>query len=108
MKFLGDSFLVGALTILYRGCSLGTKVMVADFASIRENVEVGEYTIVGRGVTVENKVKIGKRCKLETEFILRRFPRSRMAASSPPKSHSPTIISWAVQRNASNFTRGSR
>ena len=44
--------------------------MVADLASIRENVEIGEYTIVGRGVTVENKVKIGKRCKLETESYI--------------------------------------
>ena len=67
---VADSCLIGALTILYRGCKLGTKVMVADLASIRENVEVGEYTIVGRGVTVENNVKIGKRCKLETESYI--------------------------------------
>jgi UDP-2-acetamido-3-amino-2,3-dideoxy-glucuronate N-acetyltransferase len=67
---VADSCLIGALTILYRGCKLGTKVMVADLASIRENVDVGEYTIVGRGVTVENKVKIGKRCKLETESYI--------------------------------------
>ena len=67
---IADNCLIGALTILYRGCKLGTKAMVADMASIRENVEVGEYTIIGRGVTVENKVKIGKRCKLETESYI--------------------------------------
>jgi acetyltransferase-like isoleucine patch superfamily enzyme len=33
-------------------------------------VRIGEYTIVGRGVTVENKVTIGKRCKLETEAYI--------------------------------------
>jgi UDP-2-acetamido-3-amino-2,3-dideoxy-glucuronate N-acetyltransferase len=65
-----DGCLVGALSVLYRGCKLRTKVMVADLASIREEVELGEYTIVGRGVTVENKVKIGKRCKLETEAYI--------------------------------------
>jgi len=29
-------------------------------------VEIGELTIVGRGVAVENRVKIGPRCKIET------------------------------------------
>ena len=65
-----DACLIGALVVLYRGCKLGTKVMIADMASVREDVEIGEYTIVGRGVTVENKVKIGKRCKLETEAYI--------------------------------------
>jgi len=27
--------------------------MVADLASVRENAEIGEFTIVGRGVTVK-------------------------------------------------------
>src|SRR5690348_8070606 len=43
---IADSCLIGALSVVYRGCKLGTKVMVADMASIRENVEVGDYTIV--------------------------------------------------------------
>lgn len=67
---IGDACIIGTLTVLYRGCKLGTKVMVADLASVREDVEIGEYTIVGRGVTVENKVKIGKRCKVETEAYI--------------------------------------
>jgi UDP-2-acetamido-3-amino-2,3-dideoxy-glucuronate N-acetyltransferase len=67
---IADSVLIGALTVIYRGCKLGQKMMVADMATIRENVEIGEYTIVGRGVTVENKVKVGKRCKLETESYI--------------------------------------
>jgi len=67
---IADGVMIGALSVIYRGCKLGAKVMVADLASVRENVEIGEYTIVGRGVTVENKVKIGKRCKLETESYI--------------------------------------
>jgi UDP-2-acetamido-3-amino-2,3-dideoxy-glucuronate N-acetyltransferase len=67
---IADACIIGTLTVLYRGCKLGIKVMVADLASVREDVEIGEYTIVGRGVTVENKVKIGKRCKLETEAYI--------------------------------------
>jgi acetyltransferase-like isoleucine patch superfamily enzyme len=64
---IGDDCLIGAMTVIYRGCVLRNKVMVADLASLRENVEIGELTIIGRGVTVENKVRIGSRCKVETE-----------------------------------------
>lgn len=67
---IGDGVLIGAMTVIYRGCKLASKVMVADMATIRENVEVGDYTIVGRGVTIENKVRVGKRCKLETESYI--------------------------------------
>lgn len=67
---IGDHCMVGALTVVYRGCVLGNKVMVADMASVRENVEIGEFTIIGRGVTVENKVRIGSRCKVETEAYI--------------------------------------
>lgn len=67
---ISDDCMIGAMVVIYRGCLVGTKVMVADMASLRENVEVGEYTIIGRGVTIENKVKVGSRCKLETEAYI--------------------------------------
>jgi UDP-2-acetamido-3-amino-2,3-dideoxy-glucuronate N-acetyltransferase len=67
---IADDCMIGAMVVIYRGCTLHTKVMVADLASLRENVVVGEYTIIGRGVTVENKVTIGSRCKLETEAYI--------------------------------------
>lgn len=67
---IGDACLIGALAVVYRGCKINARVMVADLASIREDVEIGEYTIIGRGVTVENKVRIGKRCKIETEAYI--------------------------------------
>jgi len=47
--------------------------MVADLASIRENTDIGEYTIIGKGVTVENYVKIGKWCKLESNCYITAF-----------------------------------
>jgi UDP-2-acetamido-3-amino-2,3-dideoxy-glucuronate N-acetyltransferase len=67
---IADDCLIGAMVILYRGCTLNNKVMVADLASLREEVEIGEFTIIGRGVTVENKVRVGSRCKLETEAYI--------------------------------------
>ncbi|MBZ5522478.1 MAG: N-acetyltransferase [Acidobacteriia bacterium] len=67
---ISDDCMIGAMVVIYRGCTVRTKVMVADLASLRENVEVGEYTIIGRGVTIENKVRVGSRCKLETEAYI--------------------------------------
>jgi UDP-2-acetamido-3-amino-2,3-dideoxy-glucuronate N-acetyltransferase len=65
-----DGVILGTSVVVYRGCAIRKNVMIADLASVRENAEIGEFTIVGRGVTVENKVRIGKRCKLETEAYI--------------------------------------
>lgn len=67
---VGDGVILGTSVVVYRGCTLNKGVMVADLASVRENAEIGELTIVGRGVTVENKVKIGRKCKLESEAYI--------------------------------------
>jgi acetyltransferase-like isoleucine patch superfamily enzyme len=63
---IGEECLIGAQVVIYAGCSLGSHVLVADGAAIREDVTVGEYTIVGRLSTIENKSRVGKKCKLET------------------------------------------
>jgi UDP-2-acetamido-3-amino-2,3-dideoxy-glucuronate N-acetyltransferase len=65
-----DDCLIGALTVIYRGCILRNKVMVADLASVREDAEIGSYTIIGRGVAIENRVRVGQRCKIETEAYI--------------------------------------
>ena len=41
-------------------------MLVADLATIREEVTIGDFTIVGRGVAIENRCAIGRYCKLET------------------------------------------
>jgi len=63
---IGEECLIGAQVVIYAGCRLGSHVLVADGAAIREDVTVGEYTIVGRLSTIENKSRVGKKCKLET------------------------------------------
>jgi acetyltransferase-like isoleucine patch superfamily enzyme len=67
---ISDDCIVGALVVIYAGCTLGRKVLVADLASVRENVSVGDFTIVGRGVTIENHCSIGRYCKLESESYI--------------------------------------
>jgi len=39
---------------------------VSGLATVRENVTIGERTIIGRGAAIENSCTVGKRCKLET------------------------------------------
>lgn len=67
---LGEGVRVGAHAVIYAGTKIGAKAMVADFAFVREDVEIGELTIVGKGVTVENRCRIGARCKLETNAYI--------------------------------------
>jgi len=64
---VGDLCIVGTGVVLYRGAAIDAKVLMADLATIRENVTIGRGTIVGRGVTVENFCSVGRYCKLESE-----------------------------------------
>lgn len=67
---VGDGSMIGTGAVLYRGCRVGERVLVADLATIRERVTVGDETIVGRGVAIENDTAVGARCKLETNAYL--------------------------------------
>lgn len=67
---VGDGAIVGTHVVIYRGCTIGQKVLVADLATVRENVTIGDFTIVGRGVAVENFCTIGRYCKLETNVYI--------------------------------------
>lgn len=67
---IGDGCIIGTHAVLYAGCALSAQVMVADLATVREDVEIGEKTILGRGVAVENHCRIGAFCKIETGAYL--------------------------------------
>jgi len=67
---IGEECLIGANVVIYCGCEIGEKTLVADLASIRENVSIGMKTIVGRGVAIENHCTIGGFCKLETNCYI--------------------------------------
>ena len=67
---VGELSIVGTGVVLYRGARIDGKVLMADLATIRENVTIGRGTIVGRGVTVENFCTVGRFCKLESECYI--------------------------------------
>jgi acetyltransferase-like isoleucine patch superfamily enzyme len=70
---IGKAVTVGAGCILYVGAEIGDMVFFGDLATVREDVKIGEYSIIGRGATVENKVTIGRKCKIETEAYITAF-----------------------------------
>lgn len=72
---ISDDVQIGCGCILYAGASIGGRVMIADLATVREAVTIGEETIVGRGVAIENRCTIGKRCKLETNAYITAYSR---------------------------------
>ncbi|MEO1570085.1 MAG: acyltransferase [Bacteroidota bacterium] len=67
---IGHGCLIGTGAVLYAGCSVAERVLIADLATVREEVEIGERTIIGRGVAIENRCRIGARCKFETNAYL--------------------------------------
>jgi len=67
---IGDYCRIGAQVVIYIQCEMSTNNFVADYASIRENVVIGEMNIIGRNATIENHVQIGNFNKIETNVYL--------------------------------------
>lgn len=67
---IGSNSVIGTGVILYKGCNIGNACLVADLATIRENVFIGNSTIIGRGAAVENDCFIGNYCKIETNAYI--------------------------------------
>lgn len=70
---IGADTMIGTGAVLYRGARIGTKCLIADYASVREDSTVGNITIIGRSTVVENKVSIGNHCKVETNVFIPAF-----------------------------------
>jgi UDP-2-acetamido-3-amino-2,3-dideoxy-glucuronate N-acetyltransferase len=63
---LGEGVTVGAAAVVLAGARIGDGCVVADQAHVRERTEIGAESVVGRGASVENEVRIGVRAKLQT------------------------------------------
>jgi UDP-2-acetamido-3-amino-2,3-dideoxy-glucuronate N-acetyltransferase len=67
---VGDGCIIGTGAVIYAGSKLGQRVLVADLATVREQVTVGERTIIGRGAAIENQCTLGAYCKIETNVYI--------------------------------------
>jgi acetyltransferase-like isoleucine patch superfamily enzyme len=63
---VADGCCIGAGAVVYAGTTVGRQTMIADQAFVRERCAIGDYVIVGRGVTVENETTIGDYVKIQT------------------------------------------
>ncbi|MCB5254874.1 MAG: N-acetyltransferase [Candidatus Cloacimonetes bacterium] len=67
---VGSYCQIGANVVIYVQCEIGERNLIADLATIRENVKIGNLNIVGRNVAIENYVRIGDRNKFETNAYI--------------------------------------
>ncbi|HNX37881.1 MAG TPA: DapH/DapD/GlmU-related protein [Candidatus Cloacimonadota bacterium] len=67
---IGSFCQLGANVVIYCGCTIGERNLIADMATVRENVSIGTLNIIGRNVSVENFVTIGDRNKFETNCYI--------------------------------------
>lgn len=58
--------MVGAFAVIYAGTAIGAHGLIADHAFIRERCTIGDYVIIGRGVSLENQVSVGDYTKIQT------------------------------------------
>lgn len=63
---IGNNFVMGVGSMVYRGVDIGDKCMLGDMASVRENVALGEGVVVGRLVMIEPNTKIGNGTRIQT------------------------------------------
>lgn len=67
---IGSFCQIGANVVIYCQCEIGERNLIADLATIRENVKIGDLNIIGRNVAIENFVNIGSRNKFETNSYI--------------------------------------
>lgn len=63
---IGNDFVMGVGSIVYRGVNIGNKCMLGDLASVRENVVMGGGVVIGRLVMVEPNTRIGSGSRIQT------------------------------------------
>jgi acetyltransferase-like isoleucine patch superfamily enzyme len=70
---LGRQVTVCSGAVVFAGARIGDRVIVGDQSYVRERAEVGADTLIGRGTAVDNDVRIGARCKIQTMVYVTAF-----------------------------------
>lgn len=61
---IGDRCVIGSCVVLYTGTRIGANVLICDLSSVREECELDDFVLLGRGVMVSYGVRIGKRTRI--------------------------------------------
>jgi acetyltransferase-like isoleucine patch superfamily enzyme len=63
---IGAGTTIGAGAVVVAGAEIGERCVIADQAHVRERVRIGDESVVGRGGSVENDVRMGARVRMQT------------------------------------------
>ncbi|MFP3886601.1 DapH/DapD/GlmU-related protein [Priestia filamentosa] len=61
-----EDTIIGSQVTLYKGSKISEGVFLADYVSIREQVEVGSHSIIGRQAMIEPNTSIGSYVTIQT------------------------------------------
>lgn len=70
---IGERATICSGAVVFAGARIGDRAIVGDQAYVRERAVVGVDSVVGRGTAVDNDVRIGERCKVQTMVYLTAF-----------------------------------
>jgi acetyltransferase-like isoleucine patch superfamily enzyme len=67
---IGERVTVCAGAVVFAGSRIADGAIVGDQANVRERVQVGADTVIGRGSSVENDVTIGERVRIQSNAYI--------------------------------------
>jgi UDP-2-acetamido-3-amino-2,3-dideoxy-glucuronate N-acetyltransferase len=67
---LGERVTICSGAVVFAGATIGDRAIIGDQSYVRERTEIGADSVVGRGTAVDNDVRIGARCKIQTMVYL--------------------------------------
>ena len=67
---IGEGSIIGCGSVLYTGSAIGSRVLIGDLSSIREECVIGDDVVIGRGVMVLYCCKIGARSRIQDQAHL--------------------------------------
>jgi acetyltransferase-like isoleucine patch superfamily enzyme len=70
---LGAQVTVCSGAIVFAGARVGDRAILGDQSYVRERTEIGAETVIGRGSAIDNDVRIGARCKIQTMVYVTAF-----------------------------------
>ena len=67
---IGPGSVIGANAVLYAGTRIGSRVLIGDLATLREECELDDQAVIGRAVLVMYETSVGARSRVIDGAIL--------------------------------------
>lgn len=70
---IGARVTVCSGAVVFAGATIGDEAILGDQSYVRERTVIGARTVIGRGTAVDNDVRVGARCSVQTLVYLTAF-----------------------------------